>query len=180
MQKFGKARAQAACAFGLRGIIIHDVMSPPEERFAVLAADLTAWLQGRTIDSALGDELNRVFPPESDLYRELAAACKSGLEFGWLGGRGEPPLRYGRALKPTPATHGFSIDVVLMSDVAGPEHVHPNGEIDMVIPLDATARFEGHGAGWVVFGPGSVHSPAVAGGSAAVLYALPDGAIRFS
>jgi hypothetical protein len=50
----------------------------------------------------------------------------------------------------------------------------------MVVPLDPTARFDGHGAGWVVFGPGSVHAPTVAGGSAAVLYALPDGAIRFS
>jgi len=152
----------------------------PEERFAALVADLTAWLEGRAIDSALGDELNRAFPPDSDLFRELAAACKSGLESGWLGKHGEPPLRYGRAIKPSPATCGFSIDVVLMSDVVGPEHVHPNGEIDMVVPLDSTANFDGHGAGWVVFEPGSAHSPTVAGGSAAVLYALPEGAIQFS
>jgi Domain of unknown function (DUF4863) len=151
----------------------------PQEHFASLVVDLTAWLQGRQLNPALGEELNRAFPPESDLFRGLAAACTSGLEDGWLGNRGEPPLRYGRAIKPSPATHGFSIDVVLMSDVAGPEHVHPNGEIDMVVPIDPTARFEGHGAGWVVFAPGSVHAPTVVGGSAAVLYALPDGAIRF-
>jgi hypothetical protein len=151
----------------------------PQDNFASLVAELTSWLGGRSLDSALAEELNRVFPPESSLFSGLAAACTAGLDAGWLGNRGEPPLRYGRAIKPGPATHGFSIDVVLMSDVAGPEHTHPNGEVDMVVPIDAAAKFEGHGAGWVVFAPGSVHAPTVVGGSAAVLYALPDGAIRF-
>ena len=155
------------------------VTQSPQEQFSSLVAELTTWLAGRPIDRLLGDELNRVFPPESDLFRGLATACTAGLDSGWLGNRGEPPLRYGRAIKPSPASHGFSIDVVLMSDVVGPEHVHPNGEIDMIVPIDPMARFEGHGAGWVVFAPGSVHAPTVEGGTAAVLYALPDGAIRF-
>jgi hypothetical protein len=154
-------------------------MESPQAQFAVLVAELTTWLHGRALDPALGAELNRAFAPESLLFRGLASACRAGLEDGWLGNRGEPPLRYGRAIKPSPATNGFSIDVVLMTDAAAPEHAHPNGEIDMVVPLDAAARFEGHGAGWVVFAPGSVHAPTVTGGSAAVLYALPDGAIRF-
>jgi hypothetical protein len=155
-------------------------MTPPQQAdFAALAASLTAWLAGRSLNSELSAELNSAFPPASALFRDLADACKAGLEGGWLGNRGEPPLRYGRVIKPSPATNGFSIDVVLMSDVAGPEHVHPNGEVDMVIPLDSTARFDGHGAGWVVFTPGSVHAPTVTGGSAIVLYALPDGAIVF-
>ena len=151
----------------------------PQERFASLAAELTAWLRGRPIDDALADELNRVFPPESALFSELALVCNAGLDAGWLGNRGDTPLRYGRAIKPGPDTQGFSVDVVLMTNVAGPEHTHPAGEIDMVMPIDATAKFDGYGAGWVVFEPGSVHTPTVAGGSAAVLYCLPDGAIRF-
>ncbi|MBP6368696.1 MAG: DUF4863 family protein, partial [Burkholderiales bacterium] len=42
------------------------------------------------------------------------------------------------------------------------------------------ATFDGQGAGWVVYGPGSAHSPTVAGGRALVLYLLPQGAIEFT
>ena len=134
----------------------------PRARFSELVGTLTAWLHGRVLEPALGGELERIFPPDGAFFCELAAACTAGLDAGWLGARGEPPLRYGRIIKPSPDTHGFSIDVVLMSDIAGPEHVHPNGEVDMVVPIDPAARFEGHGAGWVVFGPGSTHAPTVA------------------
>ncbi|MEX2322047.1 MAG: DUF4863 family protein, partial [Saccharospirillum sp.] len=64
--------------------------------------------------------------------------------------------------------------------VAGPHHRHPNGEVDMVIPLDPDARFDGTPAGWKVYAPHSAHSPTVTGGKAIVLYFLPDGAIEFS
>jgi hypothetical protein len=83
-------------------------------------------------------------------------------------------------VKPGPSTHGFSVDVVDMADVAGPHHRHPNGEIDLVMPLDGDARFDGHRAGWVVYGPGSEHAPTVRGGRALVLYLLPQGAIDFT
>ena len=48
------------------------------------------------------------------------------------------------------------------------------------LPVDATATFDGQGAGWVVYGPGSAHSPTVAGGRVLVLYLLPQGAIEFT
>ena len=48
-----------------------------------------------------------------------------------------------------------------MNDVAGPRHRHPNGEIDLVMPLSPAARFDGHGAGWVVYGPDSRTGPTV-------------------
>jgi hypothetical protein len=150
-----------------------------QEQLTSLVTELTTWLKGRSLDAALGDELNRVYSPRSAFFRELAGVCTTGLEMGWLGDRGAPPLRYGRAIKASPATNGFSIDVVLMSDIVGPQHMHPNGEIDMVVPIDPGARFDGNGAGWVVFSPGTSHAPTVIGGTAAVLYALPDGAIRF-
>jgi hypothetical protein len=66
-----------------------------------------------------------------------------------------------------------------MSDVAGPHHAHPNGEIDMIIPLADGARFDGHGQGWLVYPPGSAHRPTVTGGSAIIVYFLPQGAIEF-
>jgi len=93
---------------------------------------------------------------------------------------GESPLRYGRVIKPAEALAGFSVDVVEMDDVKGPHHRHPNGEIDMIMPIDSAAQFDGHGAGWLVYGPDTAHSPTVTGGKALVLYLLPGGAIEFT
>ena len=75
---------------------------------------------------------------------------------------------------------GFSVDVVDMDEVVGPHHGHPNGEIDLVMPLEGEAKFDGHGAGWVVYPAGSAHHPTVSGGRALVLYLLPEGSIEFS
>ena len=44
----------------------------------------------------------------------------------------------------------------------------------------ATARFDGQGAGWVVYPADSAHVPTVSGGRALVLYLLPQGAIEFT
>jgi hypothetical protein len=67
-----------------------------------------------------------------------------------------------------------------MKECTGPHHVHPNGEIDLVMPLEGSAEFDGQGAGWKVYGPGSAHFPSVRGGRALVLYLLPEGAIQFT
>jgi hypothetical protein len=67
-----------------------------------------------------------------------------------------------------------------MCDIAGPHHVHPHGEIDLVMPQEGDALFDGRGAGWVVMPPGSAHRPTVSQGRAFVLYLLPQGAIEFS
>jgi len=148
--------------------------------FQTRIAEITAWLVGRPVDPTLMPELAQTFPPRSPLFDGLAKACREGVEDGWLANRGEMPLTWGRIIKPSPDTHGFSVDVVRMTNVAGPHHAHPQGEVDMVIPLDANARFDGQGAGWVVYGPGSAHSPTVTGGAAIVLYLLPDGEIQFN
>ena len=89
-------------------------------------------------------------------------------------------LKYGRIFKPADELHGFSVDVVDMDSIAGPHHTHPLGEIDLIMPMDATATFDGHGAGWLVYGPGSAHRPTVTQGRALVLYLLPGGAIEFT
>jgi hypothetical protein len=89
-------------------------------------------------------------------------------------------IKFGRVIKPGPDTQGFSVDVVDMQNIKGPHHRHPNGEIDMIMPLDSAAKFDGRGAGWMVYGPDSAHSPTVSDGRALVLYLLPQGAIEFT
>lgn len=148
--------------------------------FADLVAGVTARVQGKPLDRALDDALNRDLPSGGAEFRALAEACRAGVAAGWLCDREAGGIRYGRAVKPGPATHGFSVDVVEMDRIVGPHHVHPNGEIDLVMPLAGPATFDGRGAGWVVYGPGSAHRPTVAGGKALVLYLLPGGAIEFT
>jgi hypothetical protein len=67
-----------------------------------------------------------------------------------------------------------------MHDLVGPHHRHPNGEIDLIVPVDDGATFDGRGAGWLVYGPDTAHRPTVAQGRAFVLYLLPQGAIEFT
>ncbi len=153
-------------------------MSPAQ--FADVIANITGQIAGKPLDAALQSQLNARCPADSAMFREVFDACRAGIEEGWMCNRDAGGIRYGRVVKAGPATHGFSVDVVEMDNIVGPHHRHPNGEIDLVMPLDASARFDGHGAGWVVYGPGSAHRPTVSGGKALVLYLLPDGAIEFT
>ncbi len=153
-------------------------MTPDE--FRVQLADLTARIAGRPLDAALDAWLNRELGPGTASWQALKAACQAGVAEGWLCQREGGGIRYGRIFKPAPDLHGFSVDVVDMADCAGPHHVHPNGEIDLIMPIEGDARFDGRPAGWLVCPPGSAHHPTVAGGRALVLYLLPDGAIHFT
>ena len=54
------------------------------------------------------------------------------------------------------------------------------GEIDLIMPLDEGALFDGLPAGWMVTPAGSAHCPTVSGGRALVLYLLPQGRIEFT
>jgi Domain of unknown function (DUF4863) len=143
-------------------------------------AHVTAQLSGRPLDAALDDWLNAEWSPSSAVYQGLRQACLDGHAEGWLCNREGGGIRYGRVFKPAPELHGFSVDVVDMADIAGPHHRHPNGEIDLVMPIDDSARFDGRAAGWLVCPPGSAHRPTVSAGRALVLYLLPDGAIDFT
>lgn len=143
-------------------------------------AELTAQIAGRPLDSALADWLNETHGPSSASYQRLKSACVQGVEEGWLCNREGGGIRYGRIFRPEDALHRFSVDVVDMHDIAGPHHTHPGGEIDLIMPLEGDACFDGHPAGWCVYPPGSAHSPTVAHGRALVLYLLPEGQIQFS
>ena len=151
----------------------------PEDFRADIAA-LTAQLQGRPLDAALDDWLNTEWGPSSPTYLALKAACQAGVADGWLCDREGGGIRYGRIFKPAADLHGFSVDVVDMQNLAGPHHSHPNGEIDLLMPIEGEATFDGRPAGWVVYPPGSAHRPTVAQGRALVLYLLPEGRIDFT
>ena len=148
--------------------------------FTDLMASITGRIEGRTLDKTLERDLNTLFPADGDVVRSVRDACQSGIAEGWMCSREHAGIRYGRVVKPGPATHGFSVDVVDMQDIAGGHHRHPNGEIDLVMPQSGSAEFDGHGAGWLVYEAGSAHTPTVSGGRALVLYLLPQGAIEFT
>lgn len=148
--------------------------------FQSLISKITAEIADAPLDSSLESHLNAEHGAGSDLFEQIFAACRTGVEEGWLCNREAEGIRFGRVLKATEATHGFSVDVVDMEDIAGPHHVHPHGEIDLIMPITSDARFDGHPAGWCVYEPGSAHRPTVAKGRSLVLYLLPQGAIEFT
>ncbi|MBI3150221.1 MAG: DUF4863 family protein [Betaproteobacteria bacterium] len=153
-------------------------MSP--EAFQGLLAGITATLAGRPLDAALEETLNSRYPAGGDVVQNIVQACGEAMTEGWMCKYEGGGIRYGRVIKPSPATQGFSVDVVDMKPIAGPRHTHPKGEIDLIMPRVAGAQFDGRGAGWLVYGPGTTHRPTVTGGRAWVLYLLPDGEIVFA
>jgi hypothetical protein len=148
--------------------------------FRTLIAGLTAQIDGQALDERLAARLNAEYPADSPTFQAIFDACRTGVADGWMCEREADGIRYGRVLKAGADLHGYSVDVVEMADCVGPHHVHPNGEIDLVMPLEGDARFDGQPAGWKVYGPGSAHRPTVRGGRAYVLYLLPQGAIQFT
>lgn len=142
--------------------------------------EITRQIAGRRVDTHLQDWLNANVGCGSPLYASIKESCEAGVAAGWLCNREAGGIRYGRIFKPEADLHGFSVDVVDMKDIAGPHHAHPEGEIDLVMPIEGDARFDGRSAGWVVCPPGSGHRPTVTQGRALVLYLLPQGAIQFT
>jgi hypothetical protein len=150
------------------------------DAFRQQIATLTAPLAGRPLDAALEAWLNTHHGVGSATYAALQAACRAGVAEGWLCQREAGGIRYGRIFKPADDLHGFSVDVVDMQDMAGPHHRHPNGEIDLLMPTEGEATFDGRPAGWIVYGPDTAHRPTVRQGRALVMYLLPQGAIDFT
>jgi hypothetical protein len=182
-------------------------MSTPAE-FQGQIAQLTAQIAGRELNKDLDAWLNQTHGAGSATYRQLKASCEAGVAEGWLANREGGGIKYGRIFKPSDDLNGFSVDVVDMAPprwaapskaqpprgadggtppaggeqdyVAGPHHAHPNGEIDLIMPIDGDAQFDGRPAGWCVYPAGSAHRPTVSQGRALVLYLLPQGAIEFT
>lgn len=153
-------------------------MTPDE--FSTLMSDVSETIGARPLDSELDAFLNENIPGDGELVAKIEQACKSGIADGWLCQNEHGGIRFGRPIKPTLAQHNFSVDVVVMDDCKGPHHAHPTGEIDLILPQDAGAQFDGRGRGWLVYEPGTAHFPTVSGGKAIVLYLLPNGEIEFT
>ena len=150
------------------------------EQFRDMMSAITERIQGQPLDKQLETELNDRFAADGQIFQDVSSACREAVKAGWMCNREAAGIKYGRVIKPEPGTHGFSVDAVEMDNIKGPHHRHPNGEIDMIMPLTPGAKFDEHGAGWLVYGPDSAHSPTVSDGKALVLYLLPQGAIEFT
>ncbi|HYD69797.1 DUF4863 family protein [Azospirillum sp.] len=151
-----------------------------KDAFRTLVRGVTDRIAGRPLDQDLETFLNTAVPPDGPLFRDIEAMCRRGTDEGWMCEREHGGIRFGRVLPPDPDLGGFSVDVVRMDDVVGPHHRHPDGEIDMVMPITEGARFDGTPRGWKVYGPDSAHKPTVTDGAAFVLYLLPGGKIEFT
>ena len=152
----------------------------PQAQFRQLIAGLADELAGRALDADLDRWLNTRHGPGSERFEALRRACLEGVAEGWMCEREGGGIRYGRVLKPADDLQRFSVDVVDMNEVVGPHHVHPQGEIDLIMPIEGEATFDGRPAGWCVYPPGSAHRPTVSEGRALVLYLLPQGEIVFT
>jgi hypothetical protein len=143
-------------------------------------AQVCELLAGRALNGDLAHWLNTHHGTGSTTFAELQADCQRGVAEGWLCNREGGGIRYGRIFKASDDLQRFSVDVVDMENIAGPHHAHPQGEIDLIMPIAGDALFDGHSAGWLVCAPGSAHSPTVSQGRALVLYLLPEGEIVFT
>ena len=94
--------------------------------------------------------------------------------------QGAEGRRFGRVIEPSEDTAMLSVDVVDLTNIVGPHHKHPTGEVCMIMPATEEAEFDGMGRGWCVYEPGSDHCPTVTNGEALVLYMLPHGRIEFT
>ena len=150
------------------------------ERFRSLMLPVTRFIAGRPVDATLAEHLNDVFPRDGDAVRNIEQACNEAIADGWMCSQGAQGRRFGRVIEATSETGDLSVDVVDLTDIVGPHHRHPNGEICLVMPVTPTARFDGKGRGWCVYGPSSTHRPTVKDGRALVLYLLPGGQIEFT
>jgi hypothetical protein len=127
------------------------------------------------------DDLSAVMTP--DTFRQQVAALTVRIAGrpldaafdAWLNAECGPD-----SVVPRELSASCQAGVVDMTDIAGPHHLHPEGEVDLVMPVEGEARFDGCPAGWLVMPPGSAHRPTVSQGRALVLYLLPNGKIDFT
>jgi len=151
-----------------------------QQQFNALMGKFASRVADKPLGEGLEAFLNTEFPVGSDEFTLMAGLCQSGEAEGWLMARKAGGIKFGCAIKPGSDAGVFSVDVVRMKDVKGPHHVHTTGEIGAIMPINGVPLFDGRGAGWYVYAPGSSHHPTVTGGDAYVLYFLPEGAIEFT
>ncbi len=150
------------------------------DRLQELLKPVIDYVSSQTVNSTLAEELNRRFPHDGETFNTIEAACHEAIADGWMCAEGGAGRRFGRVIEPSEASGGLSVDVVDLENIVGPHHRHPTGEICMIMPVTAGAKFDSMPRGWCVFEPGSEHRPTVTDGEALVLYMLPQGEIEFT
>lgn len=148
--------------------------------FKQLIKPVTDFISDQPLTPALADALKRRFPPDSEPFNRVKAACHEAIAEGWMCSQGTEGRRFGRVIEAGEETAGFSIDVVDLANIVGPHHRHPLGEICMIFPITDGAKFDAVGRGWCVYPPASAHRPTVTNGEAVILYMLPNGQIEFT
>ncbi|MDH7798625.1 MULTISPECIES: DUF4863 family protein [unclassified Beijerinckia] len=154
--------------------------STGESQFRATVGQIAEAIGDRPLDADLERFLQSTFPPGETNFDDLEQLVLNGVKEGWLCARTAGGIAYGRAVKPGQEAGTFSVDVVVMDNIAGPHHIHTTGEIGMIMPLTGAPMFDGKPRGWYVYPPGSAHFPTVTGGKACILYLLPEGAIAFT
>ena len=158
-----------------------SVMSQQQiEAFKSLMKPVVDTIASAGVTEGLEAKLNSDFPPGGDTFKSIERACHDAIAQGWMCTQGGEGRRFGRVVEPSSDTRDLSIDVVDLTDIVGPHHRHPTGEVCMVMPVTKNAKFDGHGAGWCVNLPDTAHHPTVTDGRALVLYLLPEGRIEFT
>ncbi|MGK8207844.1 DUF4863 family protein [Burkholderia cenocepacia] len=155
-------------------------LGPHKQEFLDEVRDLCRSIHGLPLDENLEARLNRDFGVGTAFYERMVRLLKAGVAEGWAAyvDIEGADYRRGRIAEPSDETAGMSVESGLLRDVQGQYHCHTNGEINMVVPLEAGARFSGHGEGWCVFPPMSEHFPTVTG-RALMMYFLPGGEIQY-
>lgn len=138
--------------------------------------EIARWLEGRDISSPLANALEAAFPSHGAQFERIADLIPETLARDGVTMEGSTIFL--RLAEPSADSSGFSIDLVELEDVEGPRHVHPRGEIDLIVPFSDGGRFNGRGRGWLTLPPGSAHRPK-ATGKVAVIYLLPGGEMTF-
>lgn len=150
------------------------------QEFKQLMQPVIHFAAGKPVDASLARGLTDQFPPDGETFKAIEAACHEAIAAGWMCAQGGDGRRFGRIIEPSRETADLSVDVVDLTNIVGPHHRHPTGEICMVMPVTPSARFDGNPRGWCINEPGSEHRPTVTDGEALVLYMLPDGQIEFT
>jgi hypothetical protein len=100
-----------------------------QAEFGVLMAPIVDFIAGKPVDRALADALNQRFPYDGGDVLAIDHACNAAIKAGWMCSQGGPGRRFGRVIEAGPATRDLSVDVVDLTEIVGPLHRHPDGEI---------------------------------------------------
>lgn len=146
-----------------------------------ILAELIDFIGDRPLDDALQASLNDRYGPKTHDFIEIQRLLRVGIDERWacydeIDG---PDYCRGRLGSVADGGHEFVIESAKLRNVKGNFHLHPEGEINMIQPVDPDAQFCGAGAGWKVFAPGTKHFPTVTGGTATFVFFLPKGQIEY-